>query len=168
MQLHPAVHVGSSQIDIRKKDGNRIGMISLGLSLFALLLAIFPPCLLGNRILELERICEDHSTAFSFEIKAVRLSFGNENILYMTEAKAGRMEAKKLNRLFQLLTLVMILVAAGAVFTAVYSWMKEHGKKICSWSIITAAVALSWQYVGASIAVGAALLVFIMLAESFG
>lgn len=152
-----------------KKNSNIIGAISLGLSCFTLLLAIFPPCILEKKILELERIREDTSTAFSFELNLVTpCSCEDTETSYITEAEAGRMESERLCKIFRILTLTMILFAVSAVFTAVYSWIKEHGKEICIWSIITAAVALSWQYVGMGLAVSTALFIFIMLTVSFG
>ena len=145
-------------------------MISLGLSCLALLLAIFPPCIFEKKIQELEKIHEDASTAFSFEITTGRLNFFGveENASYMTEAEAGRIEVEKLKKNFRVLTCAMIFSAFAAVFTAICSFITEHGKEICIWSIITASVALSWQYVGTNVAVGTALLVFIMLAAGCG
>lgn len=73
---------------------------------------------------------------------------------------------KWLRRLAAVCTGVMVLTALIAIGMAVYSWDKKHGKEISIGSIIMAVVALSWQYIGAGVSAGVAVLVFIMLVAS--
>ena len=149
----------------------RIGVLSLLLSCLSLLLAIIPPCMLTQRIKEIEAAGRvDHAT-ISLEIKGVQEKFAfpedpdAEKILM--KLSENERKIKRLEWLSDFFTSMMVLTALTAVGTAVYSWDKKHGKEIGIGSIITAVVALSWQYIGAGLSAGVAVLVFIILVVGF-
>lgn len=157
-----------------KKIRYRIGVLSLFLSCLSLMLAIFPPCMLGQKIKEIETVDHVDYAAVSLEIEGVRNDFAlltdpdAEKILINFDENERKIKRLKCLSLF--LTAVMVLTAVTAIGTAVYSWDKKHGKEIkeiCIGSIITAVVALSWQYIGAGISAGVAVFVFIMLVAGF-
>ncbi|MCW5201312.1 hypothetical protein VU12_00040 [Desulfobulbus sp. US4] len=154
-----------------KKIRYRIGVLSLFLSCLSLMLAIFPPCILDQKIKEIETIDHVDDAAVSLEIKGVREDFAPladpdaEKILIKFDENERRI--KGLKRLSVFFTAVMLLTAVMAIGTAVFSWEKEHGKEICCGSIITVVVALSWQYIGAGISAGLAVFVFIVLVAIF-
>lgn len=58
-----------------KKIRYRIGVLSLFLSCLSLLLAIFPPCILDQKIKEIETVDRVDDAAVSLEIKGVREDF---------------------------------------------------------------------------------------------
>jgi uncharacterized BrkB/YihY/UPF0761 family membrane protein len=105
------------------------------------------------------------------EIKGVREDFApsadpdTEKILINFDENERKI--KRLKRLSVFFTIVMVLTAMMAIGTAVFSWEKEQGKEICIGSILTAVVALSWQYIGAGISAGVAVFVFIVLVAGF-
>ncbi|RWX49927.1 hypothetical protein VU00_11861, partial [Candidatus Electrothrix marina] len=58
-----------------KKIRYRIGVLSLFLSCLSLMLAIFPPCMLGQKIKEIETVDHVDYAAVSLEIEGVRNDF---------------------------------------------------------------------------------------------
>jgi hypothetical protein len=158
-----------------KKNTIWMGIISLAFSCFALVLAIFPPCILENRIKELEELAQQ--PAVSFEIKRIlpsaehaglfyesnRISSNNQGKLYINEGEKQRQEAERLTHFFRVCTLFMILSASTAVCLALYSWTQERCKELGLWSLITVSIAISWQYIGVDIAVVLGMLIFIIL-----
>ncbi|MGB5684821.1 MAG: hypothetical protein WBM35_03350, partial [Candidatus Electrothrix sp.] len=149
----------------------RIGVLSLLLSCLSLMLAVLPPCMLDQKIKEIEVVDSVDDAAVSLEIKGVKVNFAplkDPDVKEMLEkfSENGR-NIKKLEQLSLFLRVVMLLAAVTAIGTAIYSWDKEHGREISIGSILTAVVALSWQYIGAGISAGVAVFVFILLVASF-
>ncbi|MCI5139052.1 MAG: hypothetical protein D3922_11705 [Candidatus Electrothrix sp. AR1] len=60
-----------------KKIRYRIGVLSLFLSCLSLMLATLPPCILGQKIKEIEVVDSVHDAAVSLEIKGVREDFAS-------------------------------------------------------------------------------------------
>ena len=153
-----------------KKIRYRIGVLSLFLSCLSLMLAIFPPCILEQKIKEIEVVDSVHDAAVSLEIKGIRVNFAplkDPDVKEMlAEFSENSRKIKRLECLSLFFMAVMLLTAVMAIGTAVFSWEKEHGKEICIGSILTAVVALSWQYIGAGISAGIAVFVFIVLVAS--
>jgi hypothetical protein len=154
-----------------KKLRYRIGVLSLLLSCLALMLAILPPCLLDHKMKEIETVDQVDDAAVSLEIEGVREDFaplkGPDAKKILTNFSKKERKIKNLKRLSVFFRAVMVLTAVLAIGTAIFSWEKEHGKEICTGSIITTAVALSWQYIGAGISAGVAVFVFIILVAGF-
>ncbi|MCI5222262.1 MAG: hypothetical protein D3924_06210 [Candidatus Electrothrix sp. AR4] len=150
---------------------NRTGVVSLLISCLSLMLSILPPCVIDNKIKEIEVRNYFDSPAVSLEIKGVKFIFAQlenpDNIDAPLELLGKERKIEKLRRLSAFFTTAMILAAVTAVCTAVYSWSKEYVKEICIGSIISSIVALSWQYIGGGISAGVAAFVFIILVVSF-
>jgi hypothetical protein len=121
--------------------------------------------MLENRIRSLEE--EYQNSGLSFEIKRLPSQVESQGKLYINEGEKKRQEAERLNTLFRLCTVFMILTALASAALALYSWSKEQSKELSLWSLITVSVAISWPYVGADIAVGLGVLIFIMLTITF-
>ncbi|XCN71279.1 MAG: hypothetical protein Q3M24_13260 [Candidatus Electrothrix aestuarii] len=151
-----------------KQKRYRIAALSLLLSCLSLMLAIISPCLISQKIREIETIDRVDSATVSLEIEGVREEFVSQGDLTSKKIIFTKNEQniKWLRRLAAVCTGVMVLTALIAIGMAVYSWDKKHGKEISIGSIITAVVALSWQYIGAGVSAGVAVLVFIMLVAS--
>jgi hypothetical protein len=130
---------------------------------------VFSPCILGQKIKEIETIGHIDNATVSLEIDGVREDFAPsadaDKILINFDTNEQKI--KRLKRLSVFFTIVMVLTAMMAIGTAVFSWEKEQGKEICIGSILTAVVALSWQYIGAGISAGVAVFVFIVLVAGF-
>ena len=154
-----------------KKIRYRIGVFSLFLSCLSLMLATLPPCILGQKIKEIEVVDSVDDAAVSLEIKGIKVNFAplkDPDVKEMlAEFPENGRKIKRLECLALFFMVVMLLTAVMAIGTAVYSWDKEHGKEICCGSIITVVVALSWQYIGAGISASVAVFVFIMLVATF-
>ncbi|WP_339133236.1 MAG: hypothetical protein WGN25_12230 [Candidatus Electrothrix sp. GW3-4] len=154
-----------------KQTRYRIGVLSLLLSCLSLMLAILPSCMITQKIKEIETEGRVDHAAVSLEIEGVNIKFAPlkdpeaKNILI--KFSESERKIKSLQRLSVFFTAAMVLLAIAAIGAAIYSLDKEHGKEICIGSIITTVVALSWQYIGAGVSAGAAVLVFIMLVASF-
>jgi len=142
------------------RNKSKIGMRALALSFIALLLSFFPPCILERKIKMLEQICRDETAAFSFEMDSCGKDTG---CCCLSEAERCAGQLKQLCRLLHFFAAAMMLTAGAAVATAVYAWKKERSKEFCLYSIASASVALSWQQIGALLAAGLALLLFIAL-----
>ncbi|WP_417909470.1 hypothetical protein [Candidatus Electronema sp. PJ] len=139
------------------KNRCRVGITALGLSFLALLLSVFPACLLDKKRAVLEQLCTDQTAAFSFNC--------NETNQDCTTAAEHCVSAlKEQSQRQRLCKHAMILAACSAIGAAVWSWRKERVKEFCLFSITSSLVALSWQQVGAVLAVSIALLVFTVLA----
>ena len=139
------------------------------LSCLSLMFTVFSPCILGQKIKEIETIGHIDNATVSLEIDGVREDFAPsadaDKILINFDTNEQKI--KRLKRLSVFFTIVMVLTAMMAIGTAVFSWEKEQGKEICIGSILTAVVALSWQYIGAGISAGVAVFVFIVLVAGF-
>ena len=127
--------------------------------------------MITQKIKEIKTTDRVDRSAVSLEIKGVRLKFAplkdpdtEKALLQLADNERA---IRNLERLSVFFTTVMVITAVAAVGTAIYSWDKEHGREIGMGSIITAVVALSWQYIGAGISAGVAVFVFIMLVASF-
>lgn len=139
---------------------SRIEMSALVLSFFALLLSIFPPCIIERKMKILEQICRDETAAFSFELN----NCGKDaDCGCPSEAEQCAAQLKRLCLLLRIFAAAMMLIAGAALATAVYAWRKEKNREFCLYSIVSASVALSWQQIGALPAVGLALFLFIAL-----
>ncbi|MCI5130301.1 MAG: hypothetical protein D3904_01975 [Candidatus Electrothrix sp. EH2] len=131
------------------------------------MLAILPPCLISHKIKEIQASERVDSAAISLEVEGDRETFvplqdpaAKKTLVKLAENKR---KIKHLRRLAAFCTTVMVLTALTAIGMAVYSWDQEHGREICIGSIMNTVVALSWQYIGAGVSVGVAVLVFIVL-----
>jgi hypothetical protein len=142
------------------RNKSKVGIRALALSFIALLLSFFPPCILERKIKMLEQICSDETAEFSFELDSCGKNTGCG---CRSEAEQCAGQLKQLCLLLRLFYAAMLLTAGAAIATAVYSWKKERSKEFCLYSIASASVAVSWQQIGALLAAGLALLLFIAL-----
>ena len=97
----------------------RIGLIALGLSLIALLLAVFPACFIQQKKLNIEPICHDERAAFSFDMENC-----SERHICLTEAEQCAADLRYLDRHLRLYNIFMLLAAVAAISAAFYSWRK--------------------------------------------
>ena len=146
-------------------------MLSLLLSCLSLMLAILPPCMIAQKIKEIKTVARVDYAIISLEVQGIQEKFApvkdpDAKKKMITFAK-NEQKIKMLQQLSVFFTSMMVLTALGAIGTAIYSWDKEHGKEISIGGIITAVVALSWQYIGAGISAGIAVFVFMILVVSF-
>jgi hypothetical protein len=137
-----------------------IGITALALSFLALLLTVLPSCLIQEKIFVLEQKLHDETAAYSFDIQSCN---NGKDCTCLTEAEKHAAEMKCLYRRLRIYKLAMMLVACAAIGTAAWSWRKERVKEFCLFSIASSSVALSWQHVGAALAVSIALFVFTVL-----
>ncbi|CAK8710922.1 hypothetical protein GCAAIG_00095 [Candidatus Electronema halotolerans] len=135
-----------------------IGLTALGLSLLALLLAVFPSCYIQQNILNIEPICHDERAPFSFNLERC-----GQQLICPTEAEQCAADIRQLDWHLRLSNILMILAAAAAISTALYAWRKEQAKEFCLFSIVASLLALSWQHVNALLSVSMALLLFMIL-----
>lgn len=149
------------------KIKHRIAVLSLLLSCLSLMLAILPPCLISYKIKEIQTSERIDSAAISLEVEGGRETFvplqDSDAKTILVQLTEQERKIRNLRWLAAFCTTVMVLAALAAMSMAVYSWDKEHGREICIGSIMSAVVALSWQYIGAGVSVGVAVLVFIVL-----
>lgn len=136
----------------------RLGLTALGLSLLALLAAVIPTCFINKKILHIQPVCHDERALFSFDLEGCRKQRGCP-----TEAEQCAIDLRQLEQHLRLFNMIMLLAAAAAVSTALYSWQKEQAKEFCLFSISAALLALSWQHVSVLLSVSMALLLFITL-----
>jgi hypothetical protein len=134
----------------------RIGLTALGLSLLAILLALFPACLMQQRIIkDIEPTCLD---------KQILLADGSEKRRNcLTETKQCATEQKSFDWRLRCCNLITLVVAVAAISTAIYSWRKEQANEFCLFSIFSSLIAVSWQHVDMVFSVSMALLLFIIL-----
>ncbi len=135
-----------------------IGLTALGLSLLALLLALFPSSFIQQKMMSIEPICHDERAPFSFNLEKC----GQKRIC-PTEAEQCAAELKHLDRRLRHYNLAMLLAAVAAISTAFYAWRKEQTKEFCLFSIVASLLALSWQHVNVPLSVSMALLLFMIL-----
>jgi hypothetical protein len=139
------------------KNRCRVGVTALVLSFLALLLSVFPACLLDKKRAVLEQLCTDETAEFSYNCKEI-------NHECMTTAEHCTVEIKEQGQQQLLCKYAMILAACSAIVAAVWSWRQELVKEFCIFSITSSLVALSWQHIGAVLAASIALIVFTVLA----
>lgn len=137
----------------------RIGVTALGLSFLALLLSVFPFCLLEKKRVALEQHCNDETAAYSF-------TYEEQGATCQSDAKKCATELRCLTRRLWFCNLAMTLTALAAIGTALYSAWKERVKELYLFSIVSSLVVLSLQHIGAGLSVSLGLLVFTMLAAS--
>lgn len=136
----------------------RLGLIALGLSLLALLLAVFPSSCIQQEIMNIEPICRDERAPFSFNLERC----GQQSIC-PTEAQQCAADIKQLDWHLQLANMLMLLAAVAAISTALYAWRKEQANEFCLFSIAASLLALWWQHISVPLSVSMALLLFIIL-----
>ena len=135
-----------------------IGLTALGLSLLALLLAVFPAYFIQQNILNIEPICHDERAFFSFNLERC-----GQQRTCPTEAEQCAADIRQLDRHLRLSNMLMLLTAAAAISTALYAWRKEQANEFCLFSIVASLLALSWQHVSVPLSVSMALLLFMIL-----
>lgn len=137
----------------------RLGLTALGLSLLAILLALFPACLMQQQIVQdTEPVCLDK------HILLVADMDGNEKRRNsLPETKRCATELRYSDWKLRYCNLINLIVAVAAISTALYAWRKEPAKEFSLFSIVSSLIAVSWQHVDMVYSMSMALLLFIIL-----
>jgi uncharacterized BrkB/YihY/UPF0761 family membrane protein len=144
----------------------KLSAISLIIACLALILATIPTYVIESKIAKLENERIESKEPITLEVKGVTLSFGNKKKL--TKAVDNPQKIEKLNNYLLISKVAMIIFVAIAIFSALFALVKEKNKPLNIGSIITACVAILWQYVAAGISTGVAIFILIMLLLNFG
>ena len=138
----------------------RIGMTALALSFVTLLLTVFPASLFLKKISILEQQCQaDKNAAYSFTLQCGE----GQTCGCLSVAEKCAAELDCLRGRLRLCKLAMMLAAAAAIGTALWSWRREKAKALCLYSIFASLEAVSWQYIGIEFSASIALVLFIIL-----
>ena len=144
----------------------KLSLISLIIACAALILATIPTYIIESKITKLENERIESKEPVTLEVKGITLSFGKK-----TEKRKAvdiSLKIEKLNNYLFVSKVAMIVSVVFAIFFALFALTKEKNKPLNIGSIITACVAISWQYVAAGISTGVAIFILIMLLLSFG
>jgi hypothetical protein len=144
---------------------NKNGIIALVLSCISLMLAIIPPDIIDNKIQALEKVSYNTGSPVSFEIKGVKLSFSKKE--KNEKAHTNEIQVENLKKLKQKFAISLYATGILAIFLGIFSLRNKEEKKISIGSLVTASIALAWQYVATGISIGIAIVVVIFLLANF-
>ena len=144
---------------------HKIGIIALLLSCISLMLAIIPPYIIDNKIQELEKVSYDTGSPVSFEIKGIKLSFSKKE--KNEKSLSNEIQIEDFKKLKQKITITLYVTGIVAIFLGIYSLTNKKEKKISIGSLVTASIALAWQYIATGISIGIAIVVAIFLLANF-
>ena len=144
----------------------KLSIISLIIACTALLLATIPTYVIESKITQLENERIESKEPITLEVKGIKLSFGKKKEKIKVVDNSAKIE--KFNSYLLVSKIAMILSVVLAIFFALFALAKEKNKPLSIGSIITACVAISWQYVAVGVSTGVAIFILIMLLLNFG
>ena len=144
---------------------SKFPIIALIFSCVSLMLATIPSYVIENKLKTLDMQSLDAGKPVTLEFKGLKLNFTKHK--KNEKAVENELKIQKLTQLKQKSKIALYTFGVLSIFLGIYSLTQKHSRRISTGSIITAAIALVWQYITTGITIGVAIVIAIFILVNF-